>query len=238
LILSRDKASAIVRPVTGGETKNEITRVTPTTGYPYVTIGLLGNGCSGALIDKRFVLTAGFCVYDPSKKKWDDKVEFWPAVDDGKAPFGSTAWKNVSIPKAFAERGDWQYNFALIELDSDLGDKIGGWMGFGYNAEFPFPELTLTGYPLERGDQFTMWKVNCKIGEKGETHILYTCPAKDQIKGAFGAPLWTVNKDNNSVIIYAIHMAPEGSHYWAHRISRTTFETLVSWMEVSSAALR
>ena len=212
LIMSRDKASGIIKPAGGGG--GEPKQIAKTTDYPYTTIGILNNGCSGVLIGKRFVLTAGFCVYDPDKKTWYDKVDFWPAVDAGKAPFGSVAWKKSYAPKGFVEGNDWNYNFGLIELDRDIGDQT-GWMGFGYNeGDFPYTELNLTGFPAGVPD-FTMWEVVCKFGgdrlpkaDPKTNFVFYGCPGKTQLQGANGGPLWTIDKENNGPSVRGVHLVP------------------------------
>jgi V8-like Glu-specific endopeptidase len=238
------KASGIVRPAGGGgdgKTGGEPKQITPTTNYPYTTVGMLSNGCTGVLVGKHFVLTAGFCVYDTEKKTWDEKIDFWPAVDAGKAPYGSVRWKSVSAPRGFTEQGDFSYNFALIELDSDIGDQT-GWMGFGYDNNFPFKELTLTGFPAGVPD-FTMWEVTCKVGndtKATDPFVLYGCPGQKELQGANGAPLWVINKENNSPYVYGIHLMPYKGQYAGRRITQEAYEILLSWMQAppSSSAAR
>jgi glutamyl endopeptidase len=239
MILSGGKAAGLVRPAGGGGgNKGEPKQITPTTNYPYTAVGLIGgSGCTGVLVGKRFVLTAAFCVYDTDKKAWIDNLDFWPAVDAGNAPYGSIRWKTAYATKGFTEDGDWNYNYALVELDSDIGDQL-GWMGFGYDNNFPFKELTLTGFPAGVPD-FTMWEVVCKVSSDSKAtdpFVLYRCPGKKELEGANGAPMWAVNKENNSPYVYGVHLVPYKGQYAGRRITQDVYEMLLSWMEAAPAA--
>ena len=48
----------------------------PSKKLPYRLFGLLGVGCSGTLIGKKTVLTAGFCIYNSKYKKWYNNLNF------------------------------------------------------------------------------------------------------------------------------------------------------------------
>lgn len=199
-----------------------------TAEYPYSTIGLLGNGCTGTLIGKHFVLTAGYCLYDGKNKTWYENVDFWPGLSGDQQPFGSVKWKNAWVPQGFVDSGADAYNYGLIELEGDIGDKT-GWFGFGYDNAFPFKNVSLTGYPGGVAE-FTMWQARCSIAKAEPAFLQFNCPVKKQIEGAAGSPVWVKGKDDSSWTVRGIYMGPDGKGYWANRINQSLYETLVSWM--------
>ena len=62
--------------------ESKLEKVTsPSKKLPYRLFGLLGVGCSGTLIGKKTVLTAGFCIYNSKYKKWYKNLNFWLGKD-------------------------------------------------------------------------------------------------------------------------------------------------------------
>jgi len=211
----------------------KLVQIKKTTDYPYTTMGLLGNGCPAVLIGKRFALTAGYCAYDTQNNKWYDNIDFFPAYNGKDAPYGSVRWKNVWAPIGFTRDKSPDYNFALIELEQDIGDKT-GWMGFTHFPEFPFKQLNLTSYPYEGVPANTMWQTTCKISTVYDGYFFYQCPGKYQTVSAMGGgPIWFKGKGDSDWWVTGIHIGTvdDNKSHWAVRLNEANATALVSWMQ-------
>src|SRR6185295_7919630 len=141
------------------------TRVFPdsaTTAYPYLTVGKLfftiqGQGnfiCSGSVIRRRVILTAGHCVHNGngSVSGYYTNFMFVPAYRSGNAPAGTWDWQYVNTTATWFSGGATFPNaadYAMIE-PRDIGSNvIGNVTGFlGYQTLKLSPNHAhLLGYP-------------------------------------------------------------------------------------------
>lgn len=107
--------------------------------------GELGS-CSGALIEKRLILTAGHCVSENGD--WMTSVVFKPGYLDGNIPFGTGHAEWMTTP------GEWLYlelptrDVAIVRLSESMGEQL-GWLGFLANAGRSGTSWQQYGYPAE-----------------------------------------------------------------------------------------
>lgn len=94
--------------------------------YPYRTVGKLffsidGSPyvCSGSVIQRRVVATAGHCVHSGTSGGFFDNFVFVPSFRDGVAPFKAWNWRYVITTGAWASGGGGVPNaadYAMIEF--------------------------------------------------------------------------------------------------------------------------
>lgn len=139
--------------------------------YPYATAGKIfgvdpvSGGqfvCSGSVVARRLVATAGHCVYDAAAGSWFSNLVFVPAYDSGVAPFGVWGAVGILTTASWANGGNQVPNaadFAILVLDDgDVGQgpigEITGTLpwGTGFAAA---THVTMLGYPvsLDGGEQ-------------------------------------------------------------------------------------
>lgn len=211
----------------------KLVQVKKTTDYPYTTMGLFANACPGVLVSKRFVLTAGYCVFNTQDGKWYDNLDFFPAYDGKNAPFGSVKWKNIFAPVGYTKDKNPDYNFAIVELEQDIGDKT-GWMGFSHFPEFPFKQLNITSYPYEGVPANTMWQTTCNVSTVQDGYFFYQCPGKYQTVSAMGGgPVWFKGKGDSDWWVTGIHIGnvDDNKSHWAVRLNEANATALLSWMQ-------
>ena len=217
----------------GNKKKGDLKRVGNTGEYPYTTMGVIASGCTGTVVMKRFVLTAAWCVYDLKAKKFYKNFNFFPAMNGKKTPFGEVAWKNVWVAKGFAEKGDLNFGYGLIELEQDIGDTV-GWFGFGDMPKMA-KQFTMTGYPFAVVPAQTMWETRCAVDGADDNAIFYRCPGDGKAMAAMlGSPIWFKGKTDDSWQIVGIHVTAQNDKqdsWWAARLSKVHTETILSWAD-------
>ena len=227
-----------VRPFKGGGGK--LVQIANTKVSPYASMGMIMSGCSGALVMKRYVITAPWCVYDTKGKKFFDNLDFIPALNGNDAPVGTIKWKNVWIPKGFQDTGDLAYAFALIELEKDIGDQV-GYFGFGpVKGSDNLKQLTLTGYPFAGVPKNTLWEANCSIDTNQQNAYFYHCPGDGKtLYSMLGAPFFAKGaKEGEAGQLLGIHISSQDDKqdsWWAMKLGDATTQTILSWANGGNA---
>lgn len=212
--------------------KGKLTQISKTTDFPYSTIGVVASGCSGALVMKRFVLTAAWCVYDVQNKKFYDNLDFYPGMNGKKTPLGTVKWKNAWVAQGFVDSQDLAFAYGLIELEEDLGDKV-GWFGYGPTPTGKEKQFTLTGYPFDGVPATTMWETKCGVDAAEENAYFYRCPGEGKsLATMLGSPVWIKGKADDAWQIVGIHVTSQDdkkNSWWAQRLTAAHTETILGW---------
>lgn len=173
-----------------------------------------------------------------------DSVTVWP----GKCgrwiwnnPFGSSDVDNIKYPVKYETVGTIGYDWAVLQLEEDLGNET-GWFGFGWYAdEYPVGEpITITGYPgpdedypTEEFKQYTMSGVIDSIDrpdQAAEKRVSFRYTI-DTGEGQSGSPVYSYRY--SQYIVYGIHRKYDGYSYnYATRITNEIFVCLDRILEI------
>jgi V8-like Glu-specific endopeptidase len=189
------------------------------TVYPYRAIGKIFfnvtskgyNWCSGSMIKPGIVVTAGHCVAQFGKKKFQSGWTFVPGYSKGAAPYGTWTVKYAYILTSYYDGTDscaqsgvvCEDDVALLVLNTQNGKNLGntvGWFGYWYGGGFTsgLAQITQIGFPggldsanyMERTDSQAF-----SSSSNSNNHII----GSNENEGSSGGP-WVENFGLASVL--------------------------------------
>ena len=105
----------------------------PTTSWPWRTIGYITTGCTGTLVGPSVVVTAAHCVVSEGNYTF---ANFSPARDGGDSSYEQADIVAITVPSTFvnedcsADNWTWtciRNDIAIVVLDRDYSFNMGYW---------------------------------------------------------------------------------------------------------------
>ena len=102
------------------------------------------TSCSGLLIGRKTVLTAGHCLYNPAHGGdwWVTSVQVVPGMDGWYWPYGSAFSAEVAVAGNWNGTSQLDYDWGVVLLDRNIGD-VTGYYGYWAPNNNSLDELDL-----------------------------------------------------------------------------------------------
>jgi glutamyl endopeptidase len=221
---------------------DERTRVNPTTTYPARATVLITFSnpdgsffCTGFLISKDTVATAGHCVADAGSGAFFKRGTYriYPGRNGaGSSPYGSCKATRLFSVTGWVKDGREEFDYGAIKLNCNIGTTVGFYGFFWQLATLKGLPVITQGYP---GDKTfgTQWKSRDAVRANTVRQVFYRA---DTAGGQSGSPVWyhrSSSCDTCAMAIHAYGLHGSGAHSTnnhATRINEQVFKNLKTWV--------
>lgn len=242
LVLREAKTAPIGRESVIG-TDNRI-KINPTTTFPARAIGQItftqrgGNFiCTGWLVNKNTVVTAGHCVHEgdtSSSSGWSTNVKFYPGRNGSSNPYGSCSATRLFTVNGWFNDANEEYDYGAFKLNCNIGNTT-GYLGYWWqSASLVGVEATPQGYPGDKPSG-TQWKHVRTVSANSARQTFYQA---DTAGGQSGCPVLDINRTGSfckgqcvhTIHAYGLHgSSPHSSNNHGTRINQSVSNNIATW---------
>lgn len=187
-----------LRSIIGSDGRYRITNTTTHPNSAVVYITRYGHPhCSGWMISKDTLVTAGHCLYDHGKQRWYAGLSFAPGSNGRLRPFGFDSAKQMWTDTSYARYGNPRQDWGIVKLNRSIGNST-GWFGMQWTSgSYNKTWVAVRGYPGDK-PAGQMWSMSGSVSLSKSNQLCYFV---DTIGGQSESPVFLPR--NGQVI--AIH---------------------------------
>lgn len=185
--------------------------LTDTTAFPNSAVVYISREdqphCTGWMISKDTLVTAGHCLYSPEKKAWYSGLQFSPGANGAERPFDTAQAVERWSDAKWISDGDSRLDWGVVKLDRSVGDET-GWFGLMWRqAGYDGDPTELHGYPGDK-PAGELWGMAGPVKKSQPNQLCYYT---DTIGGQSGSPVYLQNRFF-AIAIHAYGVGERGSN--------------------------
>ena len=249
-ILEAEKGALPASPWADGEVATEsvlgkdrsqrlFTKDYPQRAVAYITFQKVKGGgtfrCTGWLIGRDTVATAGHCVHAGNGGNWfyGPSFKIYPGRDGTKSPFGVCSATRLYTNTAWTGTGSNRdrYDYGAIKLSTNCGNAT-GWFGYYWkSASLKNHATILQGYPGGKKGNTRQW-ITADRNRCDHSHKIFY--GADTDGGQSGGPIWNDTTKDGAFGMGIHAYGPFGTGCWAKynsgtRIREAVFNLMKQW---------
>lgn len=173
---------------------------------------------------------------DNSSWAWIESAEVTPAMNTGTTPkpYGTANATYFHSNANWVNNQNNEYDWGIIELDSNIGNKV-GWLGLQYqSASYTGDSIRVNGYPWINGKSNDLYRSTGTVSQS-KSRLIYS-QSNFISNGDSGGPCYICSVDNGytaiGISIHGLSVDPAGKYVTDtvfRRIDKTLYNELVAY---------